>query len=90
MANSIVQVQRTPPQVVDRTGGLYSRYMRRATASEYLGNIWGIERKPTSLAKLACIGGGPRFVKAGRIPLYRPDWLDDWARNLIGETAEAA
>ena len=66
------------------------RFMRRDAASRYLESVWGIERKPTTLAKLACVGGGPRFVKAGRFPLYRPDWLDQWARELVGESAEAA
>lgn len=34
------------------------RRLRRSAASEYLKEKWGIERKPTTLAKLACIGGG--------------------------------
>jgi hypothetical protein len=67
-----------------------ARYMRRDAASRYLLVEWGIQRASTTLAKLACIGGGPRFVKANRIPLYRPEDLDAWARELIGESAEAA
>jgi hypothetical protein len=76
-------------QVVDKAGCL-ARFMRRKPASRYLSAVWGIDRAPSTLAKLACIGGGPRFVKAGRIPLYKPEDLDAWARNLVGETAEAA
>jgi hypothetical protein len=64
-----------------------ARYMRRGAASGYLSNVWGIDRAPSTLAKLACIGGGPKFSKAGRIPLYRPEDLDAWARNLVGEAA---
>jgi hypothetical protein len=67
-----------------------ARYLRRNIAARYLSENWGITRAPQTLAKLACVGGGPRFVKAGRIPLYKPEDLDSWARNLIGETAEAA
>jgi hypothetical protein len=75
---------------VDDAPARPARFMRRDAASRYLADEWGIERKPTTLAKLACVGGGPRFVKARRIPLYRRDWLDEWARELIGEAAEAA
>jgi hypothetical protein len=32
---------------------------------------------------LASIGGGPRFVHAGRFPLYPEAELDDWARSRI-------
>jgi hypothetical protein len=76
-------------QIVDKAG-YRARFMRRQPASRYLSSVWGIDRAPSTLAKLACIGGGPRFVKAGRIPLYKPEDLDAWARNLVGETAEAA
>ncbi|WP_222184611.1 hypothetical protein [Geminicoccus harenae] len=66
------------------------RYMRRDAASDYLFRVWGIRRVPTTLAKLACLGGGPRFVKAGRWPMYREEWLDAWARTLLGESDRAA
>ena len=39
----------------------------------------------TTLAKLACVGGGPCFRKAGRWPLYSPADLDAWARDLLGQ-----
>jgi hypothetical protein len=61
------------------------RLMRRNAASEYLLDTWGIERAPSTLAKLACLGGGPRYRKAGRWPLYDPADLDLWARDLLGE-----
>lgn len=70
------------------------RLLRRAAASVYLRETWGVERAPATLAKLACLGGGPRFHRAGRWPLYDPDHLDDWSRELIGaavaSTSEAA
>ena len=59
--------------------------LRRGAASAYLLERWGFERPPAALAKLAVTGGGPRFRKAGRWPLYDPDDLDAWARDLIGE-----
>jgi hypothetical protein len=58
---------------------------RRRAASGYLRHKWGIERAPGTLAKLAVVGGGPRFRKAGRIPLYAPTDLDAWAQELLGE-----
>jgi hypothetical protein len=36
------------------------------------------------LAKLAVIGGGPVFHKAGRYPVYEPSELDLWAEARIG------
>lgn len=59
------------------------RRLRRSAASEYLKEKWGIERKPTTLAKLACIGGGPRFQTVNRIPLYPEAELDAWAEGLL-------
>lgn len=55
------------------------RRHRRAEASGYLKDRWGLDYKPATLAKLACLGGGPRFEHAGRFPLYRDDELDAWA-----------
>jgi hypothetical protein len=59
--------------------------LRRPAASTYLVQRWGIERAPATLAKLAVTGGGPKFHKIGRWPLYDPDDLDAWARDHIGE-----
>lgn len=60
----------------------YRRY-RRVDASIYLKEKWGIDRKSTTLAKLASIGGGPRFEHAGRVPLYPEPELDLWAQSII-------
>lgn len=37
-----------------------------------------------TLAKFACLGGGPPFHKAGRIPLYPVELLDKWALARLG------
>jgi hypothetical protein len=55
------------------------RRYRRAEASSYLKERWNLDYRPTTLAKLASIGGGPRFEHAGRFPLYRAEELDAWA-----------
>lgn len=61
----------------------HRRPLRRAEASEYLETIHGIRRAATTLAKLAVIGGGPVFRRAGRIPLYATEDLDEWAEGLL-------
>lgn len=53
------------------------RLLRRKEAAEYLQDKLGAYTVET-LAKLACVGGGPRFVKVGPYPLYRPEDLDGW------------
>ena len=59
------------------------RPLRRSEASGYLKEKWGIDRAPATLAKLASIGGGPRFQKANRIPIYPPEFLDEWAVSIL-------
>jgi hypothetical protein len=59
-------------------------YLNRNFASEYLLITWGIKRSPKYLAKLAVIGGGPPFRKAGRDPLYAPLDLDAWVEEIMG------
>jgi hypothetical protein len=71
-----------------------NRLLRRKGASEYLRETHGLERAPSTLAKLAVIGGGPIFRRAGRVPLYSPEDLDAWAESLLSppmrSTSEAA
>ena len=59
------------------------RPLRRNEASNYLFDCWGISRKPATLAKLACVGGGPRFMRAKRAVLYAPADLDAWAESIL-------
>jgi hypothetical protein len=57
---------------------------RRDSAAAYLTEKWGIPTSPRTLAKQACVGGGPPFRKAGRVPLYADEDLDQYAREKIG------
>ena len=57
--------------------------LRRTHASKYLQDNWGISRTPGTLAKLAVVGGGPRYQLDGRIPLYPQDELDKWAKTAL-------
>lgn len=69
-----------------------TRPLNRKEASTYLFETFGIVRKPNTLARLACVGGGPRFFKAGRTPLYTIECLDEWAAStttpLVANTSE--
>ena len=70
------------------------KLLRRKAASEYLYETHGLERAPSTLAKLAVIGGGPVFRRIGRVPLYSTSDLDDWVTSKLGppmrSTSEAA
>jgi hypothetical protein len=58
-------------------------YLRRAQAATYIKSRWGIPCSHAYLHKLASIGGGPEFRRAGRWPLYREADLDAWALSRI-------
>lgn len=57
-------------------------FLRRKAAGEYLKSKFGFGSEKT-LAKLACVGGGPEFRKAGTAALYEPEKLDQWAAAKI-------
>ena len=60
-----------------------TRYLRRKAAGDYLKQKFGFGSEKT-LAKLACLGGGPEFRKAANAALYEPEKLDEWALAKIG------
>jgi len=64
--------------------GNIRRLLRRGQAGPYVEEKWGIPCSTKWLAKLAVVGGGPVFRKAGRFPLYDPEDLDQWAASRIG------
>jgi len=64
--------------------------LRRAEASAYLSANYGIVRAPTTLAKLACVGGGPEFQYANRTPLYPVDELDKWAESILSPIVQSS
>ena len=53
-------------------------FFPRKRAGEYLKAKYGFGSEK-SLAKLACVGGGPEFRKMGSATLYEPTKLDEWA-----------
>ena len=62
------------------------RYLRRADAAHYVQSTFGFPCSRQWLAKLAVIGGGPVFHKAGRTPIYASPDLDHWALARLGQT----
>jgi len=60
-----------------------TRYLRRAEASAYLREQYGIRAAVGTMAKWAAQGGGPAMHYDGRFPLYTTDDLDAWARQRI-------
>jgi hypothetical protein len=76
----------TESSVVREAGvatALPSRYLRRSDAARYVTDNW-FPCSPKTLAKLACVGGSPPMRHVGRIPLYSPGDLDEWAQRKIG------
>jgi hypothetical protein len=60
-----------------------AQFLRRKQAGSYLREKWGVGSAAT-LAKLACLGGGPPMSYIGRrIPVYTTDDLDAWALSRI-------
>jgi hypothetical protein len=60
------------------------QFLRRADAAQYLQQNYGLRCAPQTLAKLAVVGGGPKYHLAGRTPLYEPPDLDEYAKSKIG------
>ena len=67
------------------TGFPRIRRLSRVEASNYLYENHGITLKPSTLAKLAVIGGGPEFRKDGRFAIYEPLVLDQYAYERLSK-----
>lgn len=63
-------------------------YLRRDKAAAYLQERYGAYTTDT-LAKLACVGGGPKFRKMGPYPVYLPEDLDEWAQSRMSRTVSS-
>jgi hypothetical protein len=59
------------------------RFLTRRQAADYVTARF-FPCKISFLAKLAVVGGGPVFRKAGQAALYEPHRLDEWAQSRIG------
>jgi hypothetical protein len=72
------------PETIQSEASKIERLLRRVEAANYIREKYNIPCAPKTLGKLACIGGGPAFRKAGRFPLYPISGLDAWAQSKIG------
>jgi hypothetical protein len=64
-------------------------FLRRKEASAYLRRTFGLERAPSTLAKLAVVGGGPPFQVLNRVPLYTTADLDRWVASRLSPRMES-
>jgi hypothetical protein len=58
------------------------QYFSTIEASKILCSL-GLPTAPSTLSKLRCIGGGPRFLKFGRKPVYTQKSLQDWVTSKL-------
>ncbi|TPL00492.1 hypothetical protein FJ938_22335 [Mesorhizobium sp. B2-4-14] len=66
------------------------RRFRRDAAAAYIMATYGFPCSKAWLAKLASVGGGPVFRKAGRVPIYSQSDLDAWAQARLSEPFRAS
>ncbi len=59
--------------------------LTRPDASKYLKEKHNIKRSPRTLAKLAVVGGGPKFHRFVRDVFYTPKNLDCWVVELLSQ-----
>lgn len=61
-------------------------YLTRGQAAEYCIKQ-GLPVSPKTLAKYACVGGGPKFRKFGRMRvIYKIEDLDEWIEWRLSKT----
>lgn len=59
-------------------------FLNRREAASFVQSK-GLPCAPSTLAKLATIGGGPHFQKFGRNVVYTPAALDTWVSERLTE-----
>lgn len=61
-------------------------YLTRGQAAEYCIKQ-GLPVSPKTLAKYACVGGGPKFRKFGTMRvIYKIEDLDEWIKRRLSKT----
>jgi hypothetical protein len=66
------------------------KYLRRSEVPAYIAGKFNMPMAYTTLAKLACVGGGPAFRKFGSIVLYDPADIDTWVESKLTRTITRA
>jgi hypothetical protein len=76
------------------TGSMNVKFHQSEAAAHYIRSKYGQRCSAGWLAKLAVVGGGPTFRKAGRNRIYTEEDLDAWAQSRMSgpmrSTSEAA
>jgi predicted DNA-binding transcriptional regulator AlpA len=57
---------------------------REFLTEEQLAAEWGV--RPQTLAAMRCRGGGPPYVKVGRLVRYRRDAVERWEASRTGSS----
>jgi hypothetical protein len=65
------------------------RPLNRREASAYLFEKYGHRFAPSTLAKFACVGGGPEFRKVRRSVIYDVAALDAFAGEITSAAARS-
>ncbi len=73
------------PQGSARPSRFLKPRLRRCEARDYLEEVHGVVLAVATLAKMACMGGGPPYNVSVRTPLYPVDELDRWAMQRLGK-----
>ena len=61
------------------------QYLTRGQAAEYCIKQ-GLPVSPKTLAKYACVGGGPKFRKFGTMRvIYKVEDLDEWIERRLSK-----
>ena len=60
-----------------------SQYLSRSEVTEYIDENYGkaASISARTLAKFACHGGGPTYIKFGHRVAYRPSDIDEWVMS---------
>jgi hypothetical protein len=64
------------------------KYLSRVEAAEFIG-LHGLPCSPRTLAKLACLGGGPSYRRYGRNAIYTEADLEQWMEAKLDSAHEA-
>jgi hypothetical protein len=65
------------------------RYLDRAEAAAYLGNL-GLKTSPKTLQKYASVGGGPSYRRFGYRAVYTASDLNAWATSRLSAPMSSA
>ena len=60
-----------------------------SSSAVFLKATFGVPCEAKTLAKLRCVGGGPKFRRFGRLIRYERKELEFWARNRLSQPLQS-